>query len=147
MSVCHCFRASVRLWVCVSVCLFVYESLWVRLHQGLDPRHSLDNLDHHSTRQSTAPWRHRLLRILGGMSLKGQMGPPGTCLEASQLSVTDPYIHFGEPKSNYSMMILKCYFEQTLCNQGCSTTTFMTNYLLTQWPILEISSNTFAPKV
>ena len=34
------------------------------------------------------------------------MGPPGTCLEASQLSVTGPYIPFGKPKSNYSMVIL-----------------------------------------
>ena len=46
-----------------------------RLQQGLDPRLSLDNLDHRSTRQSTAPWCRRLPRILGGP--KGPSEDPG----------------------------------------------------------------------
>ena len=46
-----------------------------RLHQGLDPQLSLDNLDHRSTRQSTAPWCRRLPRILGGP--KGPSADPG----------------------------------------------------------------------
>ena len=70
---------------------------WNRLQQGLDPRLSLDNLNHRSTRQSTAPWCRRLPRILGGpkgpsmdpRQVLGGPNGPSRDLAGGQLAVSN----------------------------------------------------------